>query len=49
MNIVETKQYGDTVVRFCDDCCKEVSEQEIKKIFREITNKTLPYLRERSA
>lgn len=49
MNIVETKQYGDTVVRFCDDYCKEVSEQEVEKIFKDISNKTLTYLREKSA
>lgn len=49
MNVVETRKYGETIVRFCDDYCEKVDETEIKKVLKEITDKTLMYLRKKSA
>lgn len=44
MSIVEIKNYGDTTVRFSNDCCKNVEKQDIEKMLKTISQKTITYL-----
>lgn len=49
MSIVETREYGSTTVKFCDDYCKDMGRAEIEKILKSISDKTLPYLQRKTA
>lgn len=49
MNIVETKNYGSTKIRICDDCCRNVDQREAERLIETITEKVRPYLQTKNA
>lgn len=41
-NVVMTKQYGGTLVRFCDDYCRDKTPEDVQKILDRISEKISP-------